>query len=129
MQELDWTLILGLGATGVLMALVSCLVGMKARVEMPAWWVLYAVWVVVVLKVGNATPFRTILFASIVAGVLHASVQCLLLPQYIRSNPWYAEQMKKPTGTLRRQFLISGVLIGAVFGALVAGIAWWIARP
>ena len=61
MQDLSWPIVFGLGSTGILMALLSSLVGMRQKVEVPAWWGLYAIWVVVVLSTGNATPFRTIL--------------------------------------------------------------------
>jgi hypothetical protein len=128
MQDLSWPLILGLASTGIPMALASSLIGMRQKVEIPAWWGLYAVWVAVVLWTGNPAPFRTILFASTLAGVLHACTQALLLERYIQSNPWYASQMNKPRSKLRAQFLVSGVLIGAGFGALVAGIAWGLAR-
>ena len=47
MQDLFWPIILGLGSTGILMALLSSLVGMRQKVEMPTWWGLYAIWVVV----------------------------------------------------------------------------------
>ena len=128
MQTLSWPLILGLSSTGIFMALISSLVGMRQKVEVPSWWILYAIWVAIVLGSGNEAPFRTILIASLVAGVLHAITQSLLLDAYIRNNPWYAEQMQKPRTILRLQFLRSGVMIGAGFGALIGGIAWGIGR-
>jgi hypothetical protein len=128
MQELPWPLILGLAATGVPMALASSLIGMRQWVEIPAWWVLYAIWVTVVLTTGVEAPFRTVLIASALAGTLHATTQSLLLDRYIRSNPWYADRMQGPRARLRAQFLISGVLIGTGFGALIGGIAWALRR-
>jgi len=128
MWELSWPLIFGLASTGIIMALASSLIGMRQRVEMPSWWVLYAGWVAIVLLSGNDAPFRTILIASAIAGVLHATTQSVLLDQYIKNNPWYAKQMSKPRASLRLQFIISGLLIGTVFGAIVAGIAWAIHR-
>ena len=67
-------------------------------------------------------------FASILGGLLHALVQGLLLPAYIRNNPWYADKMKGPHSKLRLQFLGMGVTIGAVFGALMGGVAWGLQR-
>ena len=128
MWGLSWPLILGLASTGVVMALVSSLIGMRQRVEIPSWWALYAGWVAIVLLSGNDAPFRTVLMSSALAGVLHATTQSILLDQYIRNNPWYSEQMNKPRTSLRAQFLVSGLLIGTGFGALVAGIAWVIHR-
>ena len=128
MQELSWVLILALASTGIIMALASSLIGMRQRVEIPSWWALYAVWVAIVLLTGNDAPFRTILISSVIAGVLHATTQSILLDHYIKNNPWYSEQMNKPRASLRLQFIISGIVIGTAFGALVAGIAWGIRR-
>ena len=128
MQELSWPLILGLSSTGIPMALASSLIGMRQRVEIPSWWVLYAGWITIVLLSGNDAPFRTILVSSAIAGVLHATTQSVLLDHYIKNNPWYSEQMNKPRTSLRLRFILSGLLIGAGFGALVAAIAWGIHR-
>ena len=128
MWDLSWPLILGLGSTGIIMALGSSLIGMRQRVEIPSWWALYAGWVAIVLLGGNDAPFRTILISSAIAGVLHGTVQSVLLDHYIKNNPWYTEQIDRPRNSLRLQFIISGLLIGTGFGTLVAGIAWGIHR-
>jgi hypothetical protein len=128
MAGLPWILIGVLAATGIGMALISSLVGMRQKIENPAWWGLYAIWITIVLILDVAAPFRTILFASILAGLLHGSTQSLLLDRYITNNPWYAAQMQAPRRRLVMQFLLMGLGVGTVFGALVAGIAWGLAR-
>jgi len=128
MSDVSWQLVLSLGATGIVMALVSCFVGLRPKVENPAWWGLYAVWIAIVLALGDATPFRTVLFASIVAGGLHGVTTSLCIDRYIVSNPWHAERMQAPKSKLRLMFCATGLLVGTVFGAVVAGIAWGLAR-
>ena len=128
LTDLPWGLIAALGSTGIAMALLSSLVGMRQKVEVPLWWALYAVWVAVVLLTGVQAPFRTILLASIFAGIVHGITQGLLIERYKRSNPWYADKMKGPNAKLAMMFVVMGVVIGVVFGAVVGGIAWGLAR-
>lgn len=128
MADLPWTLIAALGSTGILMALVSCLVGMRPKVENPAWWGLYTVWVTIVLLLDRSAPFRTIVIASTIAGVLNGTTVSLLLDQYRRNNPWHAEQTQGSRGKLAAQFIGMGLAIGVGFGAIVGGIAWGITR-
>jgi hypothetical protein len=128
MGELPWPLIAILASTGVLMALVSCLVGMRPKVENPAWWGLYAVWVAVVLLTDRGAPFRTILVASAIAGFLHGATTGLLLERYRASNPWHAERARGPRVKVAAQFVAMGIAIGMAFGAVVGGVAWGLSR-
>lgn len=128
MLELNWVLILALGTTGIGMALLSALVGMRQKVENPAWWLLYAVWIAIVLGTDAPGPFRTILLSSVLAGILHGATISFLIGAYVRNNPWYADQMKAPRPKLVRQFVLTGVGVGAGFGAVTAGIAWAVER-
>jgi hypothetical protein len=125
---ISWIHVCAFGATGMGMALLSCLVGMRQKLEIPAWWLLYVLWIVVVLVLDVRAPFRTILYASTLAGLLHGATTSMLMDQYILNNPWYAEQMQGPKPALARQFILTGVGIGVAFGALVGGIAWGLAR-
>ncbi len=125
---MPWGTIIALASTGIGMALLSSLVGMRQKIEIRLWWSLYAIWVAVVLLTGIAAPFLTILIASVLAGVLHATTQGLLINHYRRNNPWYADQMKGSNAKSAAQFLMMGVIIGTGFGALVGVIAWGIAR-
>jgi hypothetical protein len=121
---LPWQLILGLSTTGILMALLSSLVGLRQKVEIPMWWGLYVIWIVIVLASGVREVFRTILFASVLAGLLHGLTQAILLEQYRKNNPWYADEMQSSTARLRARFVLAAVAVGAAFGAIVGGVAW-----
>lgn len=127
-MNLPWGLVLGLAATGVLMALLSCLHGLRQKVENPIWWGLYAVWVVIVVASDVTNPFLVILVASVLAGVFHGAVSSLLIDQYIRNNPWYADKMQGSKRVISARFFGMGIVVGAVFGALVGGIAWGVSR-
>jgi len=122
-DNLDWIFIGALSTTGIIMALISCLIGMRQKVEIPLWWSLYAIWIVITLSTDTPAPFLTILTASSLAGTFHGVIQAFLIDQYIRNNPWYAEKMQGPRKKLAAQFVIMGVVIGIVFGAIVGGIA------
>ncbi len=126
MAQLPWTLVAMFAATGILMGLVSCLVGMRPKVENPAWWGLYVVWLVVVFVLEPAAPFWTVLVASGLAGLLHGATTGLLLNQYREHNPWHAERTKGPRAKVAAQFVAMGPVIGAVFGLVIGGIAWGI---
>ena len=128
LPELPWNWIVGLGSTGILMALLSSLVGMRAKVENPAWWALYSIWVVLILQFEVSPTFLTILMASVLAGLLHATTQSLLIEQYKKNNPWYADKMTGPVSKIRMMFMLMGLGIGVAFGGLVGGIAWGIQR-
>ncbi|MFQ5530247.1 MAG: hypothetical protein ACE5FP_07835 [Gemmatimonadota bacterium] len=128
MESLPWALIVGLGLTGVLMGLVSCLVGMRPKVENPAWWGLYAIWIAIVLFVDRSAPFITILIASGMAGLLHGTTTALLLDQYRDNNPWHAEKTQGSRGTLAAYFIGMGLVIGIAFGTVVGGVAWGLSR-
>jgi hypothetical protein len=117
-----------LASTGILMALISSLVGMHPKVENPAWWGLYGIWIVVVLAWAPGAPFRTILVASTLAGLLHGVTTALLLDPYRANNPWHAERTQGPRGKLATQFIGMGVAIGLGFGAIIGGIAWGLSR-
>lgn len=128
MLELPWTLVLALASTGILMGLLSSLVGLRPKVENPTWWVLYAVWITVVLVVDRSAVFRTILVASAIAGVLNGTTTSLLLDRYRRSNPWHAARTQGPRARLAMQFIGMGLVIGLAFGALMGGVAWGLSR-
>jgi hypothetical protein len=127
-DTLPWSLILALAASGVVMALISCLVGMRPKVENPAWWALYLVWIAVVLFLAPGAPFLTILVASTLAGLLHGITTALLLDAYRANNPWHAERTQGPRGRLAAQFIGMGFAIGLGFGAIVGGIAWGLSK-
>ncbi|MCP3981784.1 MAG: hypothetical protein GY716_20980 [bacterium] len=128
LNDLPWAWISILAATCIPMALLSSLVGLRQKLEMPLWWGLYAIWIAVVLMLDIGAPFRTILIASTVGGVLHGITQGVLIDRYIENNPWYADQMQGPKPRMRMMFVVMGLGIGLVFGAIMGGIAWGLDR-
>lgn len=128
LDGLRWPLIVALSATGILMALVSCLVGLRPKSENPAWWGLYAIWIIVALTTDAPRPFTTLVIASGFAGLFHGITQALLLDRYIANNPWHAERMTASKIRLRTMFIITGVVIGVVAGVVVGGVATGISR-
>jgi len=128
MSEVSWGLVAVFGATGLIMAMLSSLVGMRQKIEIPLWWMNYAIWIVIVLLKNAPAPFLTILIASIIAGIVHGFMQSILLSAYKANNPWYADRMKGRESRLRLQFMTMGVVIGCAFGAIVGGIAWGLER-
>lgn len=128
MPEISWWLVAILACSGIAMALLSCLVGMRPRLENPLWWALYAVWIAVALSVGVPALFWTLWVSSALAGLLHGVTTALLLDRYVASNPWHAEKMQAPRSKLAAQFVLVGVVVGTVFGLVVAGIGWGIGR-
>lgn len=128
MAEISWWLVAILAPTGILMALLSCLVGMRPEIENPAWWMLYVIWVGVALAARVPTPFWTLWISSALAGLLHGITSALLLDRYVANNPWHAERMQAPRAKLAAQFVGGGVVVGTVFGALVGAIGWGIDR-
>ncbi len=128
LSGLPWTLIAALSITGIGMVLLSSLVGMRQKVEIPLWWGLYAVWVAIVVVRGIDMPFLTILLSSILAGILHGTTQGLLLERYRKNNPWYEGQMEATRRQMAVKFVVMGVVVGTAFGAIVGGIAWGLHR-
>jgi hypothetical protein len=128
MSEIAWGLTLCYAASGVVMALVSALVGMKPRLENPLWWLLYALWIAAALLLGVEAVFRTVLAGSILAGFLHGATLALLLDRYRENNPWHAEKMQGSRGKLAAQLVAIGLVVGTLFGAVVAALAYGLAR-
>ena len=128
MTELPWDLVLALSTTGVFMALLSSLIGMRTKVENPLWWAVYAVWIAIVVTADRGAPFLTILVASPLAGLWHGATQAILVNQYKRNNPWHAEKMRGSRRKYLAQLLLMGVAVGTVFGAVVGAIAWGLSR-
>ncbi|MEQ8766510.1 MAG: hypothetical protein RL885_21530 [Planctomycetota bacterium] len=128
MQEVSWELAVFFALSGIAMALVSCLIGMRPKVENPAWWLVYAAWIAIVILTNAPAPFWTLWIASMLAGLLHGATSALLVDRYVQNNPWHQERMQGPRKKHQLQFLIAGPIVGVVFGALVGGIGYGLAR-
>ena len=123
---ISWAFVAVFALSGVGMSLLSCLVGMRPKIENPLWWTLYAIWVATSIFAGVEALFSTLLVSSILAGFLNGTTSAILLDKYKENNPWHAKKMRGPKRKQRRQLVILGIGAGTVFGAIIAGIAWGI---
>jgi hypothetical protein len=111
-----------LASTGILMGLLSALIGLPNLVEWALWIGVYVLWIVYGLKVDIASPIRRMAFASTLAGLLMGSVQVFLMEQYRTNNPWYSSAFDTSTASeLSTALLGQGIGLGLGFG-LVTGI-------
>ncbi len=124
---MNWTWIGILSLTGIVMGLLTSLVGLPWGLEPAVWVGFYIVWAVVVLKRGLA-PFATPFAASIGSGVLVSLTQFALWEQYVASNPWYFEDVATATERSLPALMGFGIGMGIGWGLLVGGTCWAIAR-
>ncbi len=129
-NQLDAGLIARLGLTGVVMGLLTALVGLPPSIEPLVWLGAYALWVVVITRRETARPLVTVLLASVWTGVLTGLVQGALQSSYIANNPWYAEEFADAgTGLwLGVQFVGFGAVMGLIFGVAIGLVAFVVAR-
>lgn len=117
----------GLFATvGVLMAALASGVGMRARVEVPLWLVLYGAWVFAVLWWDVPSPFWTVLVGGALAGLVAGVLQVAWMRSYLRNNPWYAAKLDAPPGELALGFVGFGLAAGTAVGLLFGALAWYL---
>ena len=111
---------------GILMGLLTSLVGLPAMVEYSAWAGLYLLLMVLGLKLAVPTPVRTMGFASTLAGLLTGSTQVILMEHYRANNPWYASEFETSTAAdLSTAFLVQGIIFGLACGLLVGLAVRW----
>ena len=111
---------------GVLMGLLTSLVGLPMMVEYAAWAGIYLLLMVYGLKLDLPTPVRTIGFASTLAGLLTGSTQVFLMEQYRANNPWYASEFETSSAAdLSTAFLGQGIILGLVCGLIVGALVRW----
>ena len=111
--------ILILGPTGVLMGLLSSLVGLPTKVEMALWTGLYLLWVVYGVRVKIEMPVRRMGFVGTCSGLLTGSTQVILMEQYKANNPWYGMVFDTSTAQdLSVNLLGEGIAMGLFCGLL-----------
>jgi len=128
LSTLSWPHVLGLGAFGLVLGLLSTLVGLKQKQEISLWFAIYFAMVLLARVTSAPHPFTTILFASILAGLLSATTTMILFGPYVRNNPWYAEQVRRPRAQLAGSFYGMALGMGTLFGAVFGGLAWALQR-
>jgi hypothetical protein len=112
--------------TGLLMGLVTSLVGLYTPAEVVTWIGCYGVWGRVVFQ-DDLPRFTTPLLGSIGAGVLTGLTQYGLWSHYVDNNPWYAAELVGTSANLV-EILRSSVEMGAGCGVLVGGVCWTITK-
>lgn len=123
---MNWMWVLVLSLTGLVMGLVTSLVGLPGSVEPLVWIAFYVAWGVLVIR-RELRPFLTPLVASTLSGVWTGGTQYVLRDQYLANNPWYADQLTEQGMTLSGTVLF-GVGMGVVWGLIVGGICWGVAK-
>lgn len=105
----NWKLIALLGLAGVLPPLGAYALGGSPLVSVALWTLLAAlVWVPVVLRSGDASPFLTLVLVGLASGVCAGLVDTVML-----GDP---------------MLLVVALLVGAVWGALFGGVALGVRR-
>lgn len=115
---------LALSLTGVVMGLLTSLVGLGVPAEPIVWTLAYAAWAVIVVKARTPKPFLTVVVGSLLTGLWCGVVQTVLFDAYLASNAEAAAQIEDPSRAAAAPLLIGfGVLMGLVFGAIFGAIA------
>lgn len=124
-KDLDLRLVAGLaGSTGLVMGLVTSLVGIPANIEAFVWVAGYVVWVVVVERRGVGRPFVHVLLTSLATGILTSVVQLALFDAYRAHNPDYTGQLAGLSrAEAARGMVLQGLLVALAMGLVVGGIA------
>lgn len=121
-----WGLVALLGSWGLVMGLLTSLVGLSPLLETALWLGAYAVWIPVILW-RRAPPFQTGLAASLLSGLLVGPIQAVLFSAYLANNPFYADLMTGTANEARLGMVAQGVVAGFLFGLFVGGLAYAIA--
>jgi hypothetical protein len=123
---MHWGLVVLLGSWGLVMGLLTSLVGLSPLIEAGLWFTAYAVWIPIVLW-RRAPPFQTGLAASLLSGMLVGPVQAALFDVYLANNPMYAELVTGTVNEARLGMVAQGIVAGFLFGLFVGGISFGIA--
>ncbi len=121
-----WGLVALLGSWGLVMGLLTSLVGLSPLLEAALWFGAYAVWIPVILW-RRAPPFQTGLAASLLSGLLVGPVQAALFVPYLANNPIYADLMTGTANEARLGMVAQGIVAGFLFGLFVGGLSYAIA--
>lgn len=123
MERPDLPFVLGIGAAiGVVDGLLTAFVGLTTALELAYWTLCAVVAVALVVARAKRAPFVSLLAMFTFAGIVVGSVQTVFAESYKANYPGPVPEV--PVW----QFLAFGVAVGALWGALVGGIAWAIVR-
>jgi hypothetical protein len=115
-----------LASTGIIMGLLTSLVGLPTPVEFSLWIAIYVLWAVYGIRFKMPTPVRSMIVASVLGGLFCGSIQVVMMEQYRAKNPWHATTFDTSTATdLSTAFLGQGIGIGLIFGLIVGLLVRW----
>ena len=115
-----------LASTGIVMGLLTCLVGLPSPVEFSLWTAIYVLWAVYGIRIKMPTPIRSMVVASVLGGLFCGSIQVVLMEQYQAKNPWYSATFDTSTASdLSTAFLGQGIGMGLIFGLIVGLVVRW----
>jgi len=118
--------VLILAPTGILMGLLTSLVGLPVQVELAAWLVLYILWLVYGVWSEVQMPVRRLAFSGTLSGLLAGSTQVLLMEHYKKNNPWYSDVFETSAAQdLSTKFLGESIAVGLVLGLLTGLLVRW----
>lgn len=122
---MNWKWIGLFSLTGLVMGLVTSLVGISPSLEPVVWTAFYALWGIVIVR-ERLPPVLTPLVAGVGTGILTGLTQFALWDSYVASNPWYADQITDDVGV--GAILGFAVVMGAIWGLLVGAVCWGVQR-
>lgn len=107
-----------MSTNGVLMGLLTSLVGLPMHLELGVWVLSYILWGIAVFRFDLAR-FWAPLIASALSGVWVGTLQFVLRDAYVANNPWYADQIAESGGITAGSVLGFGVGMGVLWGLIV----------
>ena len=116
---MNWIFISKLTCTGIAMGILTTFVGLGIPMEPILWILFYIIWIVLIVRNKINRPFLSSLIASLISGILCASIQVTFLNSYIAHNPWSANQLQGGITKLAPTFYGIGIVYGLVFGSIV----------
>lgn len=127
--DLQWRLILSLGAVQLIPATLALLGRYPQRVELLIGGALVVVWVAALGLVGVDRPFLSGLFVGLSAGVVTAVVQTTFVRVYLQHHPALVESNPDASivawaASIAGVSLLGGVVVGLITGTL----AWLVHR-
>lgn len=128
-EPLNLARIAALSSTGVIMGLLTALVGLPPPVEPLLWVLAYSAWVVLVLARAEPRPLATMVLAGGITGLLTGSIQIALLPAYLEANPqWAGEIAGRTRAEMIPNFVGFGITMGLLFGVIFGLVAYALFR-
>ncbi|MCH9779867.1 MAG: hypothetical protein K0U36_01110 [Alphaproteobacteria bacterium] len=118
--------LLGVGiVSGVLMGLMTSLVGFVPQAEFIIWLAYFLLWVVLAVRAPKGKPLLSVLGCSVLAGISVGIVQVVLFSHYLANNPAYSGEIASQDLLTRiASFVGFGLGAGTAGGLLLLGVTF-----